>query len=58
MDNMDESLVQDVGDNHERYFRSLHSRTFTTLDTTYLLPVDQDEVKVSPPILVFSYFII
>jgi hypothetical protein len=46
MDNMDESLVQDVGDNHERYFRSLHSRTFTTLNTTYLLPVDQDEVKV------------
>jgi hypothetical protein len=44
---MDESLVEDVGDNFDQYFRSLHSRTLTTLNKTYLLPVDQDEVKVS-----------
>lgn len=28
------------------YFRSLHSRTLNTLNKSYLLPVDQDEVKV------------
>lgn len=29
------------------YFRSLHSRTLNTLNKSYLLPVDQDEIKVS-----------
>lgn len=32
---------------HDRnlYFRSLHSRTLNTLNKSYLLPVDQDEIK-------------
>jgi hypothetical protein len=47
LDDMDGCLVEDVGDNFDQYFRSLHSRKLTTLNTTYLLPVDQDEVKVS-----------
>ena len=29
------------------YFRSLHSRTLNTLNKSYLLPVDQDEIKVN-----------
>ncbi|KAF9535292.1 S-adenosyl-L-methionine-dependent methyltransferase [Crepidotus variabilis] len=45
MDDMDQSLVHDVGDNPNEYFRFLHSRTLNTLNTNYLLPVDHDEVK-------------
>ncbi|KAF8798072.1 S-adenosyl-L-methionine-dependent methyltransferase [Phlegmacium glaucopus] len=42
---MHQFTLQPVGDDSNSYFRSLHSRTLNTLNTSYLLPVDQDEVK-------------
>ncbi len=43
---MDDSLFQDVGDNTHQYFKEDHSRTFVK-DKPYVLPVDQEEIKVS-----------
>ena len=40
-------ILEPVGEDSQSYFRSLHSRTLNTLNKTYLLPVDQDEVQVS-----------
>ncbi|KAF9075226.1 S-adenosyl-L-methionine-dependent methyltransferase [Rhodocollybia butyracea] len=34
-----------IGENDSDYFRKLHDRTFNSLNTTYLLPADKDEVK-------------
>ncbi|KAF8163351.1 S-adenosyl-L-methionine-dependent methyltransferase [Crassisporium funariophilum] len=34
-----------VGDDTDDYFRSVHQRTLNTLNKSYLLPVDHDEVK-------------
>lgn len=42
---MNEGLFQDVGENTRQFFREDHSRTFVK-DKLYVLPVDQDEVKV------------
>jgi len=53
---MDESLFQDVGDNTHQFFREDHSRTFVK-DKLYVLPVDQDEIKVFLP-LPFVRFLI
>lgn len=44
---MNGSLVEDVGDSFEQYFRTVHSRRLATLNKTYPLPVDQEDVKVS-----------
>jgi hypothetical protein len=40
------SDVSFVGDDDSSYFRTVHGRSLNTLNTTYLLPVDQDEIKV------------
>ncbi|KAF8964056.1 S-adenosyl-L-methionine-dependent methyltransferase [Flammula alnicola] len=42
---MHEYLVQPVGNDQDEYFYTIHSRTLNTLNKSYLLPVDQDEVK-------------
>lgn len=36
-----------VGDDDSEYFRNLHGRTLNTLNTNYLIPVDDDQVKAS-----------
>lgn len=46
-DDMVGSTVQDIGDDSDEYFQTVHSRQLATLSPTYLLPVDQDEVQVS-----------
>lgn len=43
---MSSSSFDIVGDDDSSFFRSFHSRTLNTLNTNYLLPVDQDEIKV------------
>lgn len=39
------SLASHAMQEHD-FFRTVHSRTLNTLNTTYLLPVDNDEVQV------------
>ncbi|KAF8636569.1 hypothetical protein AX17_003380 [Amanita inopinata Kibby_2008] len=34
-----------VGENDSEYFRSIHGRSLNVLNTLYMLPVDQEEVK-------------
>ena len=36
-----------VGDGDSEFFRKLHGRTLNALNHIYLLPADEDEVKVS-----------
>lgn len=36
-----------VGDDDSAYFRTLHGRNLNALNSVYLLPVDEDEVKVT-----------
>ena len=55
---MDQFILQPVGDDSNLYFRSLHSRTLNTLNKSYLLPVDQDEVKVLFNFLVITPLLI
>lgn len=43
---MHEYLVEPIGADQNEFFYTLHSRRFSTLNRTYLLPVDHDEVKV------------
>jgi hypothetical protein len=43
-----------VGEDDSAYFRFLHGRKLNTLNETYLLPVDDDEVKVPPTLLSHS----
>ncbi|KJA27349.1 hypothetical protein HYPSUDRAFT_198131 [Hypholoma sublateritium FD-334 SS-4] len=42
---MHEYLVEPIGADPTEFFYTLHSRRFSTLNRTYLLPVDHDEVK-------------
>ncbi|KAF9483753.1 S-adenosyl-L-methionine-dependent methyltransferase [Pholiota conissans] len=42
---MHEYRVEPVGDDHHEFFYTIHSRTLNTLNKSYLLPVDHDEVK-------------
>ncbi|KAF8910979.1 S-adenosyl-L-methionine-dependent methyltransferase [Gymnopilus junonius] len=42
---MPEYLLETVGDDQHEFFRTLHSRTLNTLNLSYLLPVDHDEVQ-------------
>ena len=39
--------VQDVGEDDSDYFRFVHGRSLNALNTTYMLPVDEDEIKVN-----------
>lgn len=39
--------VSFIGEDDSEYFRRLFDRTFNNLNTRYLLPADEDEVKVS-----------
>lgn len=48
LDVMHEYRVEPVGDDQHEFFYTVHSRTLNTLNKSYLLPVDQDEVKVFP----------
>lgn len=48
---MQQYTVEPVGDAQDSFFRSVHGRTLNTLNPSYLLPVDADEVKVT---LIFS----
>jgi hypothetical protein len=43
-----------VGEDDSAYFRFLYGRKLNVLNTTYLLPVDDDEVKVSAPLPPFA----
>lgn len=47
MDDIHQGPVEVVADDHtDTFFRNIHGRTLNTLNKSYLLPVDQDEVKV------------
>ncbi|KAF8746146.1 hypothetical protein AX14_000191 [Amanita brunnescens Koide BX004] len=37
--------VQDLGEDDSDYFRFVHGRSLNALNTTYMLPVDEDEIK-------------
>jgi hypothetical protein len=37
-----------LGEDDTDFFRNVHGRTLNTLNPRYMLPVDRDEVKVSP----------
>lgn len=39
--------VQDLGEDDSDYFRFVHGRSLNALNTTYMLPVDEDEIKVN-----------
>jgi hypothetical protein len=39
--------VQDLGEDDADYFRFVHGRSLNALNTTYMLPVDEDEIKVN-----------
>lgn len=39
--------VQDLGEDDSDYFRLVHGRTLNASNTTYMLPVDEDEIKVN-----------
>ncbi|KDR81663.1 hypothetical protein GALMADRAFT_263944 [Galerina marginata CBS 339.88] len=42
---MHEYVLQTVGDDQNQFFRTLHARSLNTLNLSYLLPVDHDEVQ-------------
>lgn len=39
--------LQYLGEDDSDYFRFIHGRSLNALNTTYMLPVDEDEIKVN-----------
>lgn len=45
--------VADIGDDDSEYFRQVDNRTLNTLNSIYMLPTDEEEVKVATGIVFF-----